>query len=122
MLRWSPRRPPRCLRKHRGWSKGAPEKSAGWAKHFAKLGMVGIAPDYRTRNRFATTSLEAVADGRAAMHWVEDHAAELGVDSAKIVVDGHSAGGAIEHSTANRNTRTVKSKSNSRHMISFASL
>jgi acetyl esterase len=83
-----------------GWSKGTPEKSAGWAKHFAKLGLVGIAPDYRTRNRFDTTPLEAVADGRAALHWVQDHAAELGVDSAKIIVGGNSAGGHVALWTA----------------------
>lgn len=83
-----------------GWSKGTPEKSAGWARHFAKLGMVGIAPDYRTRNRFNTTPLESVADGRAALRWVEDHAAELGVNASKIVVGGNSAGGHIALWTA----------------------
>lgn len=83
-----------------GWTKGTPEKSAGWAKHFAKLGMVGIAPDYRTRNRFDTTPMEAVADGRAALRWVEDHAAELGVDTSKIVVGGNSAGGHVALWTA----------------------
>lgn len=83
-----------------GWSKGTPEKSAGWARHFAKLGLVGIAPDYRTRNRFDTTPLEAVADGRAALRWVEDHAAELGVDGNKIVVGGNSAGGHVALWTA----------------------
>lgn len=83
-----------------GWSKGTPEKSAGWARHFAKLGMVGIAPDYRTRNRFDTTPLEAVADGRAALRWVEAHAAELGVDASKIVVGGNSAGGHVALWTA----------------------
>jgi acetyl esterase len=83
-----------------GWSKGTPEKSAGWAKHFAKLGMVGIAPDYRTRNRFDTTPLQSVADGRAALRWVQDHATELGVDASKIVVGGNSAGGHVALWTA----------------------
>src|SRR5258708_38854634 len=76
-----------------GWDHGTPENSAGWAKWAASLGFVGVAPDYRTKKRFSTSPLEAVADGRAAMHWVEDHAAELGVDANRIVVCGNSAGG-----------------------------
>ncbi len=86
-----------------GWTKGSPEKSAGWARNAAKWGMVGIAPDYRTKNRYGTTPLESVADARAALNWVEEHAAELGIDPNRIVVCGGSAGGhvalwtAIEH-------------------------
>jgi acetyl esterase/lipase len=86
-----------------GWTRGTPEHSAGYAKWAATLGMVGIAPDYRTKERFGTTPLESVADGRAALRWIEDHADKLGVDPRKIVVGGSSAGGhvalwtAIEH-------------------------
>ena len=86
-----------------GWTKGTPERSAGYAKWAATLGMVGIAPDYRTKERFGTTPLESVADGRAAVRWVQDHADKLGIDSRQIVVGGSSAGGhvalwtAIEH-------------------------
>jgi acetyl esterase/lipase len=87
-----------------GWSRGTPEKSAGWAKYAAGLGMVGVAPDYRTKERFDTSPLESVADGRAALCWVQKHAGELGIDPAKIAVGGSSAGGhialwtAIQHS------------------------
>ena len=87
-----------------GWTSGTPERSATWAKFAASLGMVGIAPDYRTRNRFDTTPMESVSDARAAFRWVEDHASELGINPAQIVVGGSSAGGhvalwtAIEHS------------------------
>jgi acetyl esterase/lipase len=83
-----------------GWSKGTPEKSASWGKAAASLGMVGVCPDYRTVNRFGTTALESVADGRAAVRWVQDHANELGIDPAKIVVSGNSAGGHIALWTA----------------------
>lgn len=83
-----------------GWTKGSPEKSVGWARTAAKLGLVGIAPDYRTRNRFDTSPLEAVADARAALRWVQDHAAELGIDPARIVVGGGSAGGHVALWTA----------------------
>jgi len=83
-----------------GWTRGTPEHSAGYAKWAATLGMVGIAPDYRTRERFGTSPLESVADGRAALRWVENHAAQLGVDPKKIVVGGSSAGGHVALWTA----------------------
>ena len=83
-----------------GWSRGTPEKAAAWAKFAASLGMVGIAPDYRTINRFGTTPLEAVADARAALRWVQDHADALGVDPSRIAVGGNSAGGHLALWTA----------------------
>jgi len=76
-----------------GWTKGTPERSASYAKWAATLGMVGIAPDYRTHDRFNTSPLKSVADGRAAFRWVQEHAGELGIESKKIVVGGSSAGG-----------------------------
>jgi len=83
-----------------GWTRGDPSKSIGWARMAAKWGMIGIAPDYRTVERFGTTPVEAVADARAALRWVEDHAPELGVDTNQIVVGGSSAGGHLALWTA----------------------
>ncbi|HVM61287.1 MAG TPA: alginate lyase family protein [Verrucomicrobiae bacterium] len=83
-----------------GWTHGTPENSASYAKWAATLGLVGIAPDYRTRDRFGTSPLESVADGRAALRWIEDHADKLGVDPARIVVGGSSAGGHVALWTA----------------------
>jgi acetyl esterase/lipase len=62
--------------------------------------MVGIAPDYRTRGRNDTSPLMSVADSRAALHWVQEHAAELGLDPARIAVGGNSAGGHVALWTA----------------------
>ena len=83
-----------------GWTSGTPARSITYAKWAAKNGLVGVAPDYRTRNRFSTQPEDCVADGRAAVRWVQDHAAELGVDPAKIVVQGSSAGGHVAAWTA----------------------
>jgi len=83
-----------------GWSTGTPAKSITWAKWASKLGMVGIAPDYRTKSRFKATPEDAVADGRSALRWIQDHAAELGIDPTKIVVLGSSAGGHVAAWTA----------------------
>ncbi|NDH55049.1 MAG: hypothetical protein EBY24_24450, partial [Betaproteobacteria bacterium] len=61
-----------------GWVSGSPASSIRWAKWAATRGLVGIAPDYRTRSRFNGTPEECVSDARAAVRWVEEHANELG--------------------------------------------
>jgi len=83
-----------------GWTSGTPAKSINYAKWAAKYGLVGVAPDYRTRRRFDAKPEDCVADGRAAVRWIQDHAAELGVDPSKIVVQGSSAGGHVAAWTA----------------------
>jgi acetyl esterase/lipase len=83
-----------------GWTTGTPSSSAIFSRRAAALGWVGISPDYRTKGRCGTSPLESVADSRAALRWVQDHAAELGIDPAKIVVGGHSAGGHVALWTA----------------------
>lgn len=83
-----------------GWTTGTPKNSIGWAKTAASLGLVGIAPDYRTKGRHDVSPLGSVADSRAALHWVQEHAAELGLDPARIAVGGNSAGGHVALWTA----------------------
>jgi acetyl esterase/lipase len=83
-----------------GWSSGNPEKSIGWAKWAASLGLVGVAPDYRTRQRFGGTPEDCISDARAAVRWIEEHADELGIDPAKIIAEGGSAGGHVAAWTA----------------------
>ncbi len=58
-------------------------------------GMVGIAPDYRVNDRFGTFAYVAADDARAALKWVMDNAASLGVDPRRVVVNGTSAGGIV---------------------------
>lgn len=83
-----------------GWTTGTPKNSIFWAKFAADLGMVGIAPDYRTKGRNDVSPLGSVADSRAALNWVQEHAAELGLDPARIAVGGNSAGGHVALWTA----------------------
>ncbi len=83
-----------------GWTSGNPAKSITYAKWAAKYGLVGVAPDYRTRKRFDAKPEDCVTDGRAAVRWIQDHAKELGIDPAKIVVQGSSAGGHVAGWTA----------------------
>jgi len=83
-----------------GWNSGSPARSIGWAKWAAALGLVGVAPDYRTRDRLGGTPEDCVSDARAAVRWVEDHADELGIDVKKIICMGGSAGGHVAAWTA----------------------
>jgi acetyl esterase len=83
-----------------GWNSGTPERSIGWAKWAAGLGLVGVAPDYRTRDRLGGTPEDCISDARAAVRWVQEHADDLGIDPAKIVAEGGSAGGHVAAWTA----------------------
>lgn len=83
-----------------GWNGGTPDRSIGWARWAASHGMVGVAPDYRTRDRLGGTPEDCVSDARAAMSWVIEHADELGIDPHKIIVEGGSAGGHVATWTA----------------------
>ena len=83
-----------------GFTHGVPTQAVGWAKHAAQLGLIGIAADYRVKERFLTDATACVADARAAVHWLQAHAAELGLDPAKLVVSGSSAGGHLALWTA----------------------
>jgi len=83
-----------------GWNSGTPERSIVWAKWAANKGLVGVAPDYRTRDRFGGTPEDCVSDARAAVRWIEKHAAELGIDPKKIISMGSSAGGHVAAWTA----------------------
>jgi acetyl esterase/lipase len=83
-----------------GWNSGTPQRSLGWAKWAASQGLVGVAPDYRTRDRLGGTPEDCVSDARAAVRWVEAHAEELGIEPRKIVCLGGSAGGHVAAWTA----------------------
>ena len=83
-----------------GWNSGTPRTSVKWAEWAASHGLVGIAPDYRTRNRWGGTPEDCVSDGRAALRWIVAHAEELGIDSNRIIVEGGSAGAHVAAWTA----------------------
>ncbi len=83
-----------------GFVRGLPTQAAGWARHAAQWGMVGVAADYRTKERFPVDAVACVADARAAVHYMEVHAAELGIDPRRIVASGSSAGGHLALWTA----------------------
>ncbi|MDD4872940.1 MAG: alpha/beta hydrolase [Kiritimatiellae bacterium] len=84
-----------------GWTGMSPRRQYPFSAHFAERGMVGISIEYRlVQQDSGSTVFDCVKDGRSAMRYVRAHAAELGVNPQKIVVNGGSAGGHLAAGTA----------------------
>jgi acetyl esterase/lipase len=83
-----------------GWTKGRIEQFEPQATHLARRGMVAVRADYRVKSRHDVTPVECVEDAKSAIRWVRQHAAELGIDTHRIVAAGGSAGGHIAACTA----------------------
>ena len=78
-----------------GWNGGSTKQFYPQAQAMAEQGMVAFSADYRVKSRNKTTPFECVKDGKSAIRWVREHAAELGVDPDRIVAAGGSAGGHV---------------------------
>lgn len=83
-----------------GWNTGTPEGQIPNAAWFRDQGIIGITADYRVKTRHGTTPVECVRDGKSALRFVREHAAELGVDPDRIIAAGGSAGGHVAACTA----------------------
>lgn len=78
-----------------GWQGGTPKQFFEQGRNLADLGMVAFSAEYRVAKKHKTTPFECVTDGKSAIRYVREHAAELGVDPEKIVAAGGSAGGHV---------------------------
>jgi acetyl esterase/lipase len=76
-----------------GWAKGAPSQFYPHARHLAERGLVAFSAEYRIASLHQTTPFDAVEDAREVVRWIRAHAAEWGVDPARIAAGGGSAGG-----------------------------
>ena len=84
-----------------GWTGGDATRMYPFAAHFAARGMVALSVEYRLlKPGNGVTVFDCVEDGRSAVRYVRTHAAELGIDPAKIVANGASAGGHVAVSAA----------------------
>ena len=80
---------------------GEPQRMYPFADYFARRSIIGIGAQYRLMNRrTGTTVFDCVKDARSAVRFVRSHATSLGVDPAKIIVSGGSAGGHVAVGTA----------------------
>lgn len=78
-----------------GWKSGNPKQFYQQADFLRNLGLVVFSAEYRVKSRNKTTPFECVKDGKSAIRWVREHAAEFGVDPERIVASGASAGGHV---------------------------
>ena len=78
-----------------GWKGGTPKQFYEQSRFLAKHGMVAFAAEYRVSNVHKTSPYECVKDGKSAIRWVREYAAQWGVDPKRIVSSGGSAGGHV---------------------------
>ena len=78
-----------------GWVVGSPRQFYQQARRFSDLGLVAISAEYRVIEKHKTTPFECVKDGKSAVRWIREHAAELGIDPQRIIAAGGSAGGHV---------------------------
>ena len=83
-----------------GWAMGEPAWAFSRARHFAELGMVAVAAQYRLSDQKSITPVEAMSDARAAIRWMRSEARSLGNDPKRIAAYGWSAGAHLAASAA----------------------
>lgn len=76
-----------------GWVDGTPLWGYPWCQHLYERGLAAVSFAYRLVNQQTVTPLESIQDARSAIRWLRAHAAELGLDPARVVASGFSAGG-----------------------------
>lgn len=85
---------PAILFLHGGaWTTGAPLQFHSYAKHFSERGWFAASAQYRLYGTHGTNAFDALEDARAAYRYLLDNAAELNIDTSKLIVAGSSAGG-----------------------------
>ncbi|HAS81383.1 MAG TPA: peptidase S9 [Verrucomicrobia bacterium] len=82
-----------------GWLGGSTSQFYPHCEHLASRGMVAISAEYRVQGTHKTTPRECVKDGKSAVRWIRQHAGVLGVDPAKVLAGGGSAGGHVAAAT-----------------------
>jgi acetyl esterase len=86
-----------------GWSGGTLAQFRAACAYFASRGLVCATAEYRMLPRDETIALPkgetkkrvCVTDAKSAIRWFKQHASELGIDPARIITGGGSAGGHI---------------------------
>ncbi len=77
-----------------GWTGGGPTQFNTQSAYLASRGLVCVQVEYRLLDKSdKAPPLVCVQDAKSALRWVRAHAAELGIDPARIGAGGGSAGG-----------------------------
>lgn len=83
-----------------GWTVGTPTQFYPHCEYLASRGMVAMSAEYRIASLHGTTPFASVADGKSAVCWIRQHAAELGIDPDRLAAGGGSASGQVAAATA----------------------
>ena len=83
-----------------GWKGGTPGQLLPQSLYLAQRGMVAIPCDYRVLSRHGVIPQDCLRDAKAAIRWARANATRLGIDPARIVAAGESAGGHLAAATA----------------------
>jgi acetyl esterase/lipase len=86
-----------------GWTGGTLDQFRAACAYFASRGLVCATAEYRMVNKDEAAKLPngesrksiCVTDAKSAIRWFKQHAGELGIDPARIITGGGSAGGHI---------------------------
>ena len=76
-----------------GWVGGTINQFQPFADHCISRGMIAVLADYRVKSRHNTTPFESLKDAKSAIRYLRQNGAELGIDTARIIASGGSAGG-----------------------------
>ena len=76
-----------------GWQMGEPEWGYDLCHRYASSGVIAISFQYRLSSIGGYSPAEAVSDAKSAVRWTREVAAELDMDSTRVVAGGISAGG-----------------------------
>lgn len=82
-----------------GWNGGSPSQFFPHCAHLAQRGMVAMSAEYRIKSKHGTTPQACIKDGKSAVRWIRQHAAELGIDPQRLAAGGGSAGGHVAAAT-----------------------
>ena len=83
-----------------GWKFGKPGQFYPYIQALSQEGLVAISAQYRTKTSHEASPVDCVKDGKSAIRYIREHAAELGVDPNRIIAGGGSAGGHVAACTA----------------------
>jgi acetyl esterase/lipase len=83
-----------------GFTGGTPAQFTTKAEYLASRGMVALTPEYRVKTRHKTAPDKSIEDAKSAVRWARMNAEALGIDPARIVGSGGSAGGTCAAFTA----------------------
>ncbi len=83
-----------------GWTGGTPTQFYPQCRALAGRGMLAASAEYRLAASHGITPFDGLADAKAAVRWLRQHAADLDFDPACLTVGGGSAGGHLAAATA----------------------